>query len=231
MNDIIVDPGGGIPEAYGEEEDESDEDVFPEGEERDDRGPLLLKAIINPRTNVITLVRTEAAKLVFEITLDEVTARRWGFLNDVVKRVGNIKTVLRPSTQQWQATLPPNPNFWCPNTIALYTNFIDYSNMGGVETPVLKLIPVTNEPSKFTIINTFEPRNDEFHRVSYSQLSDLKFHMRTLDGQLVRFKDPNHNLIITLKFKITATNAGTFQYGRQFNEPIINAKQKRPLRS
>ena len=93
-----------------------------------------------------------------------------------------------------------NHNIWIPTYMLLYANFIDYTNIGSdVSVPVLKTIPLTHSESA-AYYRHYEPPNPEFHRVRYSQLSNLEFWLSQSDGRPVQFVNPDHRVVLSLKF-------------------------------
>ena len=95
-----------------------------------------------------------------------------------------------------------NANVFVPNYMLLYTNCIDYSNIGSkYSVPVLKTIPIEIAPAGEDLnYRQYEPVTEEYHRVSYSQLNDLKFWVQQVDGQPVQFLDEKQRMILSLKF-------------------------------
>lgn len=94
---------------------------------------------------------------------------------------------------------PMKFNIWIPTFLLLYCNFIEYSHIGNALAPVLKTIPIhLNKDEKE--FKTYESVSQELHRVSFSQLSNLKFKLKTVDGRDAPFNSGNATVVLTLKF-------------------------------
>ena len=101
--------------------------------------------------------------------------------------------------QEYEFDMPMNYNVWTPNSIFLYANFIDYSPIGHVEAPILKIIPILEEGGTNTY-HLFESQTEERHSVVFSQLSNLRFQLRRVDGERVEFeKQFPSDVILSLK--------------------------------
>ena len=111
----------------------------------------------------------------------------------------HVVVVLRPY-EEIQFERPMNCNIWVPNSVFIYANFINFSPIGRVESPVLKIVPIKAlpEPNEF---GRFEAKNIEMHSVIFSQLSNLRFQIRRIDGAPITF-DPNFpsEIILSLQF-------------------------------
>jgi len=95
---------------------------------------------------------------------------------------------------------PLNYNMWVPTYMMLYTNCIDYSNMGSMfQVPILKAIPLELADSD-SYYRFYEPPTEEWHHVTYSQLTSLKFWLTQSDGQPIRFVNEHQRIILSLKF-------------------------------
>ena len=93
-----------------------------------------------------------------------------------------------------------NYKAWLPNFMLLYANFIDYTSIGGVQAPVMKMIPLFHDDLEDTDYRGYEPKNTEYHKISYSQLESLRFELRSIDGRLIKFDSPRSKIILSLKF-------------------------------
>ena len=90
---------------------------------------------------------------------------------------------------------------WLPHYVLLYTDFIDYSPFGSFFVPILKTIPLeVSETGKY-YRQFFEPKTDEYHPVTFSQLQNVKFYLRTIDGRPVEFYYPTARVVLSLKFR------------------------------
>ena len=90
---------------------------------------------------------------------------------------------------------------WIPRYILLYCDFIDHSPFGSYYVPVLKTIPLKSV-TKTSFINQFyEPKTDEFHPVTFSQMQNVKFQLRTIDGRPAQFNYDSARVLLTLKFR------------------------------
>lgn len=94
---------------------------------------------------------------------------------------------------------PVRFNIWVPTFLLLYCNFIEYSHIGSALAPILKIIPIhlNREEREF---NTYESPSPELHRVTYSQLTNLKFKLKTVDGRDAPFNSKKGTTVLTLKF-------------------------------
>ena len=112
---------------------------------------------------------------------------------------GTIVATLRPY-EELQFERPMNCNFWVPNSLFIYANFINFSPIGSVESPVLKIVPIKEipEPDEY---GRFEAKHLELHRVIFSQLSNLRFQIRRVDGAPITF-DSNFpsEILLSLQF-------------------------------
>ena len=112
---------------------------------------------------------------------------------------GDVVVSLRPY-EELQFDRPMNCNFWIPNSVFIYANFINFSPIGTVESPVLKIVPVKEmpEPNEY---GRYEAKHLELHRVIFSQLSNLRFQIRRVDGAPITF-DSNFpsEIILSLQF-------------------------------
>ena len=97
---------------------------------------------------------------------------------------------------------PMNVHMWTPNYMLLYTNCIDYTNIGSeYAVPVLKAIPLVQSRNYDKhMYQHYEPISEEYHRVSYSQLSDCRFWLKQVDGRPVGFTNKKQRIILSLKF-------------------------------
>lgn len=95
---------------------------------------------------------------------------------------------------------PVNCNVWIPNSMLVYTNFIEFSPVGSILAPLLRTIPLEKLPNGGQY-SLFEPKDEEEHPVIFSQLTSLRFQIRRVDGQPIKFTThfPS-NIIISLKF-------------------------------
>lgn len=111
-----------------------------------------------------------------------------------VKKTTNTLTIFRK---------PIDINAGTPNTLLLYTNFIKPSPMGGTMAPILKLIPINYRESgiRGNKYQTYEAESLEFHPVAFRDLCNLEFSLYTMEGELVQFQDPMHELNITMFVK------------------------------
>ena len=95
---------------------------------------------------------------------------------------------------------PINCNVFIPNSMFVYANFINFSPIGGVESPILKIIPLKNLPER-NEYGRFESKNLETHIVIFSQLSNLRFQLRKVDGSPIHFDEEYSNeIIFSLQF-------------------------------
>lgn len=94
---------------------------------------------------------------------------------------------------------PMKYNVWIPNFLMLYCNFIESSPIGNVLAPILKTIPIIIKTEEDEY-RTYESVTDEPHRVTFSQLSNLKFLLKTVDGREAPFVGNLPTTILTLKF-------------------------------
>ena len=102
--------------------------------------------------------------------------------------------------QDYEFDKPMNYNAWTPNSIFIYANFINYSPIGNVEAPILKIIPIESEGGS-KAYSIFESKTDELHDVVFSQLSNIRFQLRRVDGEPIAFeKMYPSDVILSLKF-------------------------------
>ena len=90
---------------------------------------------------------------------------------------------------------------WIPQYMLLYTNFIDYSPFGSQFVPILRAIPLTNKSTTRGKYYFYEPKMDEYHNVTFSQIQDVNFKLCSINGRLIDFSYRDARIILTLKFK------------------------------
>ena len=101
--------------------------------------------------------------------------------------------------EEYSFDQPLNFNIWTPNFMIVYANFIEYSSIGHVSAPVLKVVPLElSVDSEF--YRLYESRSEELHRVTHSQLNNVRFQLRKIDGTPLEFLNKLQNVILTLKF-------------------------------
>ena len=104
------------------------------------------------------------------------------------------------SLESMEFEYPMNCNAWLPNSMLIYSNFVEYSPVGSVLAPVLKVVPLKEIPAHRHYYR-YEPANDEKHPVIFSQLDNLRFQVRRVDGRKIEFdKNTFPNIIISMKF-------------------------------
>lgn len=94
---------------------------------------------------------------------------------------------------------PMNYNAWVPNFMMVYASFVDHNSLGHISAPILRTIPLTLSPHP-EYYRTYEPKMEEYHTVTYSQLANLQFHLRQINGEYIQFKNEDQTVIISLKF-------------------------------
>ena len=159
---------------------------------------IFLGVRINAQTNLITF-RTKY-KTILKITYT--LAVMLGMKKDPDEN-GMVSIVSGPD-EDISFDEPINYNAWVPHFIMVYANCIEYTPIGSVTVPVLRVIPIglpsENSAKKEEPFQFYEPRTLEPHRVMYSQLTNLEFKLRTIDGRPVQFKNKKHKVILSLKF-------------------------------
>ena len=104
------------------------------------------------------------------------------------------------SMQSMEFAYPMNCNAWIPNSMLIYSNFVEYSPVGSVLAPVLKVVPLEEIPAHRQYYR-YEPANDEQHPIIFSQLDNLRFQVRRVDGRKIEFDENTFpNIIISMKF-------------------------------
>ena len=110
--------------------------------------------------------------------------------------------VVFPTSEQesMEFAFPMNCNAWIPNTMLIYSNFVEYSPVGSVLAPVLKVMPLESIPEARQYYR-YQPTNEEQHPIIFSQLDNLRFQVRRIDGRKIDFKLGSlPNMIISLGF-------------------------------
>ena len=95
---------------------------------------------------------------------------------------------------------PLNHNIWTPNFMLVYANFIEYSSVGHMAAPILKVVPIEISSENAEYYRYYESKNEETHRVTHSQLNNVRFQLRKIDGHPLNFINKLQNIVITLKF-------------------------------
>lgn len=101
--------------------------------------------------------------------------------------------------QQIKMEQPMNYNAWVPNFMMVFASFVDHNALGHISAPILRTIPLTLSPHP-EYYRTYEPKMEEYHTVTYSQLANLQFHLRQINGDYIQFKNEDQTVIISLKF-------------------------------
>lgn len=94
-----------------------------------------------------------------------------------------------------------NYKAWVPNYMLLYANFIEYSPFGSSVVPVLRVIPLEQQNKSNYSYRFYEPKKDEYHPVTFSQVQNVQFQLRTIDGRLIEFQREDVKVILSLKFR------------------------------
>ena len=89
---------------------------------------------------------------------------------------------------------------WLPNFMLLYADFIEYTAIGHVQAPIMKMIPLFHDDDDTRDYRGYEPKNDEFHKITFSQLQRLRFELRTINGDFIHFEDNDSKIVMSLKF-------------------------------
>jgi hypothetical protein len=84
------------------------------------------------------------------------------------------------------------------DTMFLYANFIEPSNLGDISAPILKIITIRDNTGNLLVTDTFSDR--EFHKLTNSQLSSLTFVSRNISGNYIYFKR-FHEMYLTLTIR------------------------------
>lgn len=129
----------------------------------------------------------------------------WGALLGSTRRPQDDGRIYYQLTgkEDFSFEVPIDYKIWVPHFMLLYANFIDYTTIGSVQAPILRSIPLSRESNSQNEYRIYEPPSDELHSVSYSQLRDLQFQLRTISGMPIEFKHSNQKVIISLKFMKT----------------------------
>lgn len=89
---------------------------------------------------------------------------------------------------------------WLPNFMLLYADFIEYTAIGHVQAPIMKMIPLFHDDDDTRDYRGYEPKNDEFHKITFSQLQRLRFELRSINGDFIHFEDNDSKIVMSLKF-------------------------------
>lgn len=93
-------------------------------------------------------------------------------------------------------------NALAPQTMSVVCDFIQPAFVGGVQSPVLKTVPVKFlESGARDSSLTYEPKNLEYHTINSRQLGDLHFQLFDSAGSEIQFKDYAQNVILGLTIK------------------------------
>lgn len=103
--------------------------------------------------------------------------------------------------QDYDCPRPMNCNAWLPNSMFVYANFIKFSAIGHAESPILKIVPLLSIPD-INQYERYEAQQPEEHEVLFSQLSNLQFQLRRVDGSPITFVEQYPSeVILSLEFK------------------------------
>lgn len=89
-----------------------------------------------------------------------------------------------------------------PNSISVLCDFIQPLLVGGIESRVLRTIPVRHKFNEERPSETFEPKNWQFHNLASREVSSLSFFLVDIAGNEIEFANEDQDIIIGLVLKI-----------------------------
>ena len=90
-----------------------------------------------------------------------------------------------------------------PNSMNIICDAIQPLLTGGIESKVLKTIPVKHTFNKQQPSETFEPKNWQYHNLISREISSFSFYLVDIAGNEIEFANENQDIIIGLVLKIT----------------------------
>lgn len=91
-----------------------------------------------------------------------------------------------------------------PNSMSIICDAIQPLLTGGIESKILRTIPVKHKFNEQQPSETFEPKNWQYHNLISREISSFSFYLVDIAGNEIEFANENQDIIIGLVLKIIA---------------------------